>query len=83
MHAPPYMGHRGIQTTLATCTEYFFWLDMKHDIAQFVFEGLVCQQVKHHHDKSFGILMPLSIPNGPWEQIFNGLYYRLSPDFFL
>ena len=69
MHAPAYMGHRGIQTTIAACKEYFFWPDMKHDIAQFVSHCIVCQQVKRHHGKYFGLLMPLPIPNGPWEQI--------------
>ena len=69
MHALPYMGHRDIQTTIAICKEYFFWPNMKHDIAQFVSECIVCQQVKCHHRKSLGLLMPLPIPNAPWEQI--------------
>ena len=69
MHAPTFMVHTGIQTTIAACKEYFFWPDMKHDIAKFVSECLVCQQVKRHHGKSFGLLMPLPIPDGPWEQI--------------
>ena len=32
MHAPKYMGHHGIQSTLTTCNDYFFWPDMKHDV---------------------------------------------------
>ena len=33
MHAPKYMGHRGIQSTLSACNDYFFWPDMKHDVS--------------------------------------------------
>ena len=69
MHSPKYMGHRGIQSTLSACSEYFFWPDMKHDVTLFVSQCIVCQRVKRHHGKKHGLLMPLPIPQGPWEEI--------------
>ena len=69
MYAPAYMGHRGIQSTIIACKERFFWLDMKHDITKFVYECIVCQRVKRHHGKSYGLLMSLPIPKGSWEEI--------------
>lgn len=69
MHSSKYMGHRGIQSTLSACSEYFFWPDMKHDVTQFVAQCMVCQRVKRHHSKTHGLLMPLPITQGPWEEI--------------
>ena len=31
-HAPPYVGHRGIQATLKGIKKHFFWPTMKQDI---------------------------------------------------
>ena len=69
MHSPKYMGHRGIQSTLSACRDYFFWPDMKYDVTKFVSECIVCQQVKRHHGKTHGLLIPLPISKGPWEEI--------------
>lgn len=69
MHSPKYMGHRGIQSTLSACSEYFFWPNMKHHGTLFVSQCIICQRVKRHHGKTHGLLMPLPIPQGPWEEI--------------
>ena len=42
---------------------------MKHDIAKFVLECIICQQVKRHLGKTHGFWMPLPIPKGHWEEI--------------
>ena len=42
---------------------------MKRDIAQFVAQCLVCQQVKAEHQRLVGFLQPLSIPEWKWEHI--------------
>ena len=42
---------------------------MKRDIAQFVAQCLVCQQVKDEHQRPVGFLQPLSIPKWKWEHI--------------
>ena len=42
---------------------------MKRDIAQFVAQCLVCQQVKVEHQRPARFLQPLSIPEWKWEHI--------------
>ena len=42
---------------------------MKQEIAQFVSQSLVCQQVKAKHQRPVGLLRPLEIPEWKWEHI--------------
>ena len=42
---------------------------MKRDIAQFVAQCLVCQQVKAEHQRPARSLHPLAIPEWKWEHI--------------
>ncbi|RVW46074.1 Transposon Ty3-G Gag-Pol polyprotein [Vitis vinifera] len=42
---------------------------IKRDIAQFVAQCLVCQQVKAEHQRPAGSLQPLAIPEWKWEHI--------------
>ncbi|RVX08770.1 Transposon Tf2-2 polyprotein [Vitis vinifera] len=47
----------------------YWWSGMKRDIAQFVAQCLVCQQVKAEHQRPAGSLQPLAIPEWKWEHI--------------
>ena len=42
---------------------------MKREIAQFVAQCLMCQQVKAKHQRPAGLLQPLDIPVWKWEHI--------------
>ncbi|MCO5567368.1 hypothetical protein L7F22_021058 [Adiantum nelumboides] len=68
-HAPPYAGHRGIQTTMKAIETYFYWPTMKADIQDYVSKGVVCQKTKYDRGKQPGLLQPLPIPDSPWESI--------------
>ncbi|MCO5608666.1 hypothetical protein L7F22_062880 [Adiantum nelumboides] len=68
-HAPPYAGHRGIQSTLRAIETYFYWPTMKRDILDYVSKCVVCQKTKFDRGKQPGLLQPLPIPNSPWESI--------------
>ncbi|MCO5552407.1 hypothetical protein L7F22_005918 [Adiantum nelumboides] len=68
-HAPPYAGHRGIQTTLKAIETYFYWPTMKRDIPDYVSKCVVCQKTKFDRGKQPGLLQPLPIPDSPWESI--------------
>ncbi|RVX00907.1 Retrovirus-related Pol polyprotein from transposon 17.6 [Vitis vinifera] len=46
-----------------------WWLGMKRDIARFVAQYLVRQQVKAEHQRLVGSLQPLFIPEWKWEHI--------------
>ena len=47
----------------------YWWKGMNRDIAQFVAQCLVCQQVKAEHQRPARSLQPLSIPEWKWEHI--------------
>ncbi|MCO5573363.1 hypothetical protein L7F22_027132 [Adiantum nelumboides] len=68
-HAPPYAGHRGIQSTLRAIETYFYWPTMKRDIPDYVSKCVVCQKTKFDRGKQPGLLQPLPIPDSPWESI--------------
>ncbi|MCO5606968.1 hypothetical protein L7F22_061159 [Adiantum nelumboides] len=68
-HAPPYVGHRGIQTTMKAIETYFYWPTMKGDIQDYVSKCVVCQKTKYDRGKQPGLLQPLPIPDSPWESI--------------
>ena len=68
-HAPPYVGHRGIQTTFKELETYSYWLTMKDDVHRYVEECVTCQKVKFDRHKTPGLLQPLPILVAPWESI--------------
>ena len=68
-HAPPYVGHRGIQTTLKALETYFYWPTIKQDVHRFVEECMTCQKVKFDRGKTPGLLQPLPVPMALWESI--------------
>ncbi|MCO5588821.1 hypothetical protein L7F22_042781 [Adiantum nelumboides] len=68
-HAPPYAGHRGIQSTLRAIETYFYWPTMKRDIPDYVSKCVVCQKTKFDRGKQPRLLQPLPIPDSPWESI--------------
>ncbi|KAL8111406.1 hypothetical protein AgCh_019214 [Apium graveolens] len=49
--------------------EKFWWPKMKKEIAEYVERCLICQQVKAEHQRSRGLLQPLSVPEWKWEHI--------------
>ncbi|MCO5579963.1 hypothetical protein L7F22_033830 [Adiantum nelumboides] len=68
-HAPPYAGHRGIQSTLKAIETYFYWPTMKRDILDYASKCVVCQKTKFDRGKQPGLLQPLPIPDSPWKRI--------------
>ena len=47
----------------------FWWTRMKREIAKYVSECDICKRVKASHLRSAGLLQPLTIPSGKWEDI--------------
>jgi hypothetical protein len=73
LHASPVGGHSGVQATYHRVKKSFYWPGMKTAVEFFVKQCQVCQQAKHEHVKSPGLLQPLPIPQNSW--------YDLSMDF--
>ncbi|KAK9912200.1 hypothetical protein M0R45_036072 [Rubus argutus] len=59
-----------------TLREFYWWPNMKREIAAFVSRCLICQQVKRN-DKTFGLLQPLPIPEWKWEHITMDFVFKL------
>jgi hypothetical protein len=68
-HSSPIGGHSGIQKTLGRLKENVYWDNMQRDVTNLVKACSTCQQTKHPTYPSYGLLQPLPIPNGVWEDI--------------
>jgi hypothetical protein len=69
MHASPIGGHSGATPTYHRVKRFFAWKGMKVDVESFVKQCRVCQQAKHTHTHPAGLLQPLPIPEGVWQDI--------------
>ncbi|GJT03391.1 putative reverse transcriptase domain-containing protein [Tanacetum coccineum] len=49
--------------------QLYWWSNMKADIATYVSKCLTCAKVKAEHQKPFGLLVQLEIPEWKWEKI--------------
>lgn len=62
-------GHSGIQATYYRVKKLFIWRGMKADVENFVRQCQICQQAKAERTHPAGLLQPLSIPKGAWQDI--------------
>jgi len=62
LHKSPYSGHLGYQKRITMLRKYFFWPNMKNEVAKFLTRCMECQQVKAEHQHPAGLLQPLPIP---------------------
>lgn len=59
----------GITKTLRRIRDTFYWDSMSRDVQRFISECSVCQQIKPVCRKPAGLLQPLPIPAGLWEDL--------------
>lgn len=62
-------GHSGAEVTRKRIGDYFYWKGMKEDIKQYVWNCVTCQRNKPDNSPPAGLLQPLLIPEGIWEEI--------------
>jgi hypothetical protein len=65
----PAAGHPGRSKTLELVTRTHFSPKRRRDIERFVKHCHTCQRSKTSRHAPFGILLPLSIPDGPWKNL--------------
>ena len=68
-HSTMYSVHPGRDKMLADLKQYFWWMNMKKDVEDFIARCLVCQQVKIDHQRTPGELQPLPVPKWKWESV--------------
>jgi hypothetical protein len=65
-HDSKYCIHPGNTKMYADLKRYFWWKDMKKDIAGFVAQCDICNRVKAEHQRPAGLLNPLDVPEWKW-----------------
>ncbi|KAL6322441.1 hypothetical protein AAG906_008096 [Vitis piasezkii] len=68
-HCSKFAIHLGGTKMYRDLKQNYWWPGMKRDIARFVAQYLVCQQVKAEHQRPVGSLQPLFIPEWKGEHI--------------
>jgi len=68
-HETPIGGHAGVNKTLKRICANFYWESMAKDVKSFVAQCIVCQQTKYSTKQPSGLLQPLPLPTGVWEDI--------------
>lgn len=68
-HSSALGGHSGMQATCQRLKNLFNWSGMKLVVEDFVKQCTICQQAKHEHCKTPGLLQPLEIPTVPWQSV--------------
>ena len=78
-HSSAYAMHPGSTKMYHTLKEYYWWLGMKSEVAEYVSKCLVCQQVKAERQKPSGLLQSLPIREWKWENITTDFVFKLPP----
>jgi hypothetical protein len=68
-HSSALGGHSGVQATYLRVNKLFCWKGLKQDVESYVQQCLICQQAKHELVNPPGLLQPLPIPKGAWQDI--------------
>ena len=76
-HSSAYAAHPGSTKMYQTLKDYYWWPNMKREIAAFVSRCLICQQVKAERQKPSGLLEPLPIPVWKWDHITMDFVFSL------
>ncbi|CAN6691503.1 unnamed protein product [Malus baccata var. baccata] len=76
-HCSAYAMHPGGTKMYHTIRPFYYWPDMKREIAKYVSRCIVCQQVKAERKKPFGRMQPLPVPQWKWENITMDFMYKL------
>lgn len=61
-HSSPVGGHSGVHATYQHLKKLFYWKGINQAVEDFLKQCCICQQAKHEHCKSPGLLSPLPIP---------------------
>ena len=61
-HVKPYSGHSSYQMTLRAVKKFYYWLNLKRYVVEFVARCLDCQQVKAECKHPDGLLQLIVIP---------------------
>jgi len=67
--AKPYLGHPGYHKALTMIKKFYYWSNLKKEVAEFVARFLDYQQVMAECKHPLGLLQPMEISKWKWEVI--------------
>lgn len=67
LHSSPIGGHSGIKATYQRVKQLFYFKGLQRDVESYVQQCQICQQAKHENTKTPGLLQPLPVPQGAWQ----------------
>jgi len=68
-HDRPTAGHQGIAKTIASIKRLFYWPTITKDVRRYVLSCDPCQRNKPSHMLPVGLLQPLPVPGGRWQDL--------------
>lgn len=69
MHSSTIVGHSGVKATYQRLKHLFSWKGVKSYVGSFVTQCQVCQHAKHENTHPAGLLQPLPVPQGVWQDV--------------
>jgi hypothetical protein len=69
LHSSAVGGHSGIQATYHRVKCLFAWTGLKTAVEDYIKQCDICQHAKHTTNHPAGLLQPLPIPEGAWQDI--------------
>jgi hypothetical protein len=76
-HESKFIVHSGSTKMYQDMKQYYWWPNMRKEVAGYVAKCSICQQVKVEHRKPAGLLQPLPILEWKWEMITMDFVLRL------
>jgi hypothetical protein len=73
------VGHGGAKRTITFLKKSYYWPNLKDNAEEYVKTCLTCQQNQTLNKKQVGLLQPLPIPEGPWENVSMDFMVSLPP----
>jgi hypothetical protein len=78
-HDGPLAGHGGAKLTTTFLKKSYNWPNLKNDAEEYMKTCLICQQNRTLNKKQAGLLGPLLIFEGPWENVSMDFMVSLPP----
>jgi hypothetical protein len=75
----PLAGHGGAKRTTTFLNKSYYWPNLKDCAEEYVKTCLTCQQNQTLNKKQVGLLQPLPIPEGSWENVSMDFMVSLPP----
>jgi transposase InsO family protein len=68
-HESAYSIHPGSTKMYMDLKEKYWWVGLKHDVAEYVVVWDTCQRMKAKHQRPAGLLQPMEIPEWKWDEV--------------